>query len=327
MRARRWVPAAWGGLLALAISGLALGAATTGSAPEVWRADTAPVGAAPQLAGALTLATLLPLPAGRGLLAWRRRLAGANRMEYLALLTLGLLFALVLDTHAWAVPLVIVPGVVVYRSLERQVQSRQQTLDVAEALVDIVDVRDPYTADHSRRVAAVARELAIGLKLAPGEVDLVERAARVHDIGKIVVDLTLLTKERGLTDTEWTQIKRHPIIGADILGHLPDFALVTAYVRHHHEHFDGAGYPDGLRGDGIPLGARIIAVADAYDAMTHARAYRSQLPPAGVLAEFTRQRGRCWDPRVVDVLFALVTAGRIPMPTTGRGRRRPLAGR
>lgn len=242
--------------------------------------------------------------------------------EELALLALGLLGAVVVNVHPWTLPILFLPAVVVYRSLERYIQLRQQTLDAVESLADIVDLRDPYTAHHSRRVAVYARDLATTLDLDPDEVELIERVARVHDIGKVVVDREVLTKAGRLSDDEWAQLKQHPVSGSEILSQFPLFVLGASYVRHHHESFDGKGYPDGISGEQIPLGARIIAVADSLDAMASARPYRKALPTDVVLSELQRGRGTQWDARVVDALLQLVEEGRIslsPDPETSIG--------
>ncbi len=269
---------------------------------------------------ALVVQTMVALQTGLALLpAWRHGLALAG-VEELAQVALGLLAAAIVDVHPWALPLFVLPALVIYRALERHVQLRQQTLAAVEGLAAIVDLRDRYTAEHSRRVAAVARELAIALHLSPAEVERVERAARMHDVGKIIVDPGVLAKAGRLDAAEWEQVRRHPVTGAEILGRFPQLALATRYVRHHHERIDGGGYPDGLRGEAIPLGARIIAVADALDAMTTARPYRPALTSQAVLAEFVRQHGHQWDERVVAALLELVTQGRIVLePERGRG--------
>ncbi len=273
------------------------------------------------LINTLAVATIVGLQSGMAPLhIWYHSAVSLNRVEHISQLGLGLLGAAVVDVHLWTMPLLVLLAFVVYLSLERHVQLRQQTVDAVESLADMVDLRDRYTADHSRRVAAYARELAIALDLTPDEVDLVERAARVHDIGKVLIDSRIISKGGPLDDLEWQEFKRHPVTGAEILSRFPQFALATRYVRHHHERIDGGGYPDRLSGEQIPFGARIIAVADSFDAMTSNRAYRPALPAETVLAEFQRQSGSQWDDRVVAVLLELIEKEQIVIP---RGSRTP----
>jgi HD-GYP domain-containing protein (c-di-GMP phosphodiesterase class II) len=272
------------------------------------------------LVNCLAVATIVALQTGMSLwLHWRQSLSFGITEES-SLFALGLLAAIVVDVHAWALPLLVLPGFVVHLSLERNIGLRQQTLDAVQSLADIVDLRDPYTADHSRRVAVYARSLAMALDLSPDDVDLIEQAARVHDIGKLLVDREVLTKEGKLSDADWEQLKRHPVTGAEILGRFPQFVLATSFVRHHHEAIDGRGYPDGIAGDEIPFGARIIAVADSLDAMASARPYRPALPLEVVLGEFSRKRGTQWDALVVDTLLRLVDEHVIELPGTGSER-------
>lgn len=273
------------------------------------------------LINTLSVATVVGLQSGMAPLhVWYHSAVNVNRVEHLSQLGLGLLGAAVVDVHLWTLPLLVLLAFAVYLSLERHVQLRQQTVDAVESLADMVDLRDRYTADHSRRVAAYARELAIALDLTPDEVDLVERAARVHDIGKVLIDSRIISKGGPLDDAEWQEFKRHPVTGAEILSQFPQFALATRYVRHHHEQIDGRGYPDRLPGELIPFGARIIAVADSFDAMTSTRAYRPALSAENVLGEFQRQRGVQWDDRVVAVLLELIEKEQIVIP---RGSRTP----
>lgn len=244
--------------------------------------------------------------------AWRQALTLAGTAG-VAQFALGLIAATAIAAQPWTLPLFALPAVAVYHALERHVQLRQQTLEAVEALADLIDVRDRYTSDHSQRVATIARELAIALELPPGEVSTIEWAARVHDVGKIAIDPALLTKEGELNDAEWAELRRHPVAGAEMLSRFPQLAMATTYVLHHHERFDGAGYPSGLQGEAIPLGARIIAVADGLDAMINARPYRPALPPGVVLAELSRQRGDQWDAHIVNCLFDLIQQERITL--------------
>ena len=244
---------------------------------------------------------------------WRQSV-GFDAPEELAQLALGLLTAAMVDVHLWTLPLLLVLGFAVYLSLERHIRLRRQTIDAVESLADVVDLRDPYTADHSRRVASYAREIATALRLAPDAVSAIEAAARVHDVGKVVIDRDVLAKTTSLQDADWQQLREHPLTGERIVSRFPQFSAAARYVRGHHERWDGTGYPDGLSGEQIPLGARVIAVADALDAMASARPFRSALPAVSVLREFEAQRGLQWDTRVVDALLELLAEGRITLP-------------
>jgi HD-GYP domain-containing protein (c-di-GMP phosphodiesterase class II) len=135
----------------------------------------------------------------------------------------------------------------------------------------------------------------------------------VHDLGKLVIDLSVLNKHEPLSADEWKLFRRHPADGANVLTWFPEFNRSTDYVRHHHERWDGKGYPDGLAGNAIPLGARILAVADALDAMASARPYRAPLSADAILAEFAAYRDVQWDAHVVDALFQLIRNGTLEL--------------
>jgi HD-GYP domain-containing protein (c-di-GMP phosphodiesterase class II) len=243
---------------------------------------------------------------------WRGMLA-LDELESLAQFALGLLAAIVADAFVWALPLLLLPAGAVYLALARHLQLRTQTFEALESLADVVDLRDPYTANHSRRVAEYAREIAIEMGLSPESVEMIERAARVHDVGKVVIDTHLLEKQ-SLDDADWANIKAHPDTGSDILRKFPQFGPATQFVRHHHERVDGSGYPDGLAGEAIPIGARIIAVADAFDAMASDRPYRLALPADLIIDELERLRGKQWDPMAVDALLSLLYNNRLQVP-------------
>jgi putative nucleotidyltransferase with HDIG domain len=168
----------------------------------------------------------------------------------------------------------------------------------AASLAKAVDARDTYTGSHSERVSDLAARIAKRVALNAEQVELTRLAASLHDLGKLAIPEEILRKRGALTDSERLVIERHPQIGFRMLDSL-GVDPVADLVLHHHEHWDGAGYPDGLAGEEIPLGARIILVSDAYDAMTSDRAYRAKRSPEAALAELRRCAGSQFDPRIV----------------------------
>lgn len=165
------------------------------------------------------------------------------------------------------------------RERELNAELEAANISLTESLVNALDARDPYSAGHSVAVAVYSRDIAAEIGLHPSEVQRIYLAGLLHDIGKIAVPDAILRKPAALTDDEFDEIRKHPVVGEQILapsGHLVD---LLPGVRHHHERIDGKGYPDRLRDDKIPLPARIIAVADAYNAMTSDRPYRDAMPP------------------------------------------------
>ncbi|MFZ9880285.1 MAG: HD-GYP domain-containing protein, partial [Phycisphaerales bacterium] len=171
------------------------------------------------------------------------------------------------------------------------------------ALVSAIDAKDPYTRGHSQRVALLSRQIGEAAGLSPRELKDVHIAGLVHDVGKIGVPEHILRKKDRLDDAEFEQIKQHPEIGWRILRDIPQFAPVLGGVRHHHERFDGRGYPHGLAGRDIPLFARIIAIADTFDAMSSTRTYRAARPRAAVLAELRRCAGMQFDPQLLGAFL------------------------
>lgn len=180
----------------------------------------------------------------------------------------------------------------------------ETTQDVLVALASAVDAKDPLTEHHCGRVAEHALALARHAGLVPDEVEAVGYGAVLHDVGKIGIGEKVLQKPGPLTDAERTQMQRHPIIGAEILHPLRIGRVVGPIVRGHHERWDGGGYPDGLRGEEIPIGARIVAVVDAHDAMTHDRPYRPRMSPVEAREELIRFRRTQFDPDLVDLFLA-----------------------
>ena len=199
-----------------------------------------------------------------------------------------------------------------YRSARHTVLMQQQTVDALTDLADLMDKRDYYTHQHSLRVGQYAERLAAALGLPQEEGWLLFLCGRLHDIGKCAVSNDVLLKPGPLDPDERLEMSRHAEIGAQMLANFDQFKLGAAYVRGHHEWYDGSGYPDGLSRSRIPLGARIIAVADAYDAMTTDRPYRSSLPKAEAIRRLLAGAGSQWDPRVVQAFVELI--GYVPPP-------------
>ena len=176
---------------------------------------------------------------------------------------------------------------------------------LATSLGKAIDAKDPHTMAHSEEVAEVARHLALAMGLSPAMADCIHVAGHLHDIGKIGVPDAVLGKPGGLTSDEWRQMQAHPSIGAEILLPLACFAQtgIVEMVRAHHERYDGRGYPLGLRGRDIPLGARIINVADSLSAMLQIRPYRPAMGFAEARQEIVRGAGSQFDPQVASVFL------------------------
>ncbi len=198
-------------------------------------------------------------------------------------------------------------------------------LRTLEALAQTLEARDPYTEGHSRRTAHYAVAIAHILGLNKRTVATIEQAGLLHDFGKIGTPDAILWKTGPLTPVEEKRIRQHPEVGGRILAGIPSLEAAAVLVRQHHEHYDGSGYPDGQKGDSIPLGARILAVADALDALTMDRPYHRALPWSAALQELQRSAGRHFDPIIVESLTHLrPTVMRTASATTADGESLPL---
>lgn len=202
------------------------------------------------------------------------------------------------------------------RELNRRARLAEHTfLQTMEGVAAIVDKRDPYTAGHSRRVATYSRKLAVAMGLPAKDVQTIEHAALLHDLGKIGIPDAVLLKPGQLTEQERTVIQFHPDIAGEILRGVDAMQGALPCIVHHHERWDGRGYPRRLAAKSIPLGARIIAVADAYDAMTTDRPYRRALPAEVAEAQLLSGADSQFDPQCVEAFVKLIGAGEAVPPT------------
>jgi HD-GYP domain-containing protein (c-di-GMP phosphodiesterase class II) len=186
-----------------------------------------------------------------------------------------------------------------YRRLQHAIF--QSLLGLANAL----EAKDPYTRGHSERVGALARQMARAAGIPTAAADMIAQAGLLHDLGKIAIPEGVLRKPGSLTDEEWAVMRRHPVVSAQIVAPLEFFAEGAVILRHHHERHDGSGYPDGLRGELIPIGARIVAIADVYDALTSDRPYRTRLSHAEAVRRLDEQAGRTLDPDLTALCIRL----------------------
>ncbi|MGO5543100.1 bifunctional diguanylate cyclase/phosphohydrolase [Blautia sp. HCP3S3_H10_1] len=195
--------------------------------------------------------------------------------------------------------------------LEKQKQTEKMSLQMMQTLATTIEAKDEYTRGHSHRVAEYSALIAKELGWAPEDVEHIRHATYLHDIGKIGIPDQILNKPSRLTDEEYNLIKRHTVIGAEILKDVTLIPHVIEIARNHHERFDGKGYPDGLTGTDIPLHARIVAVADSYDAMNSRRIYRNALPIEMIREEISKNRGTQFDPEIADVFLKLLNENRL----------------
>ena len=187
----------------------------------------------------------------------------------------------------------------------RELESPSASIRLA-GLVDRLELKEGYAEEHTAAVSGLALAIATELKLSADERRCVELGALLHDVGKLSIPDRVLTKPGPLNELEWAAMRRHAALGERLLAHILDQADVLAIVRSHHERWDGAGYPDGKRGEDIPLSARIVAVADAFQAMIEPRPYRKPRTRASALEEIASESGRQFDPACVEALRAVV---------------------
>jgi HD-GYP domain-containing protein (c-di-GMP phosphodiesterase class II) len=231
---------------------------------------------------------------------------------------MSLLIAVVYDAGGPAsVALFFVPLLMARQAFQRYMDMRTTYLQTITALSAALDAKDPSTHGHSERVAGHA--VAIGRKLGVSHVDLelLEYVGILHDVGKLGVRDAVLKKPGLLTAAEYEEMKQHPTLGGQIVGGIKLLGKGSQWIRHHHERYDGTGFPDGLAGEDIPLGARIITVADAYDAMLSARSYKPDFTPERARQELLQCSGTQFDPKVVAALLSVLPGQEAQVKTRG----------
>jgi len=188
------------------------------------------------------------------------------------------------------------------------VEGESQVLGIAWTLVEALEAKDPYIKEHLRAVSGLALRIGTEISLPGEQLEALASGALLHDVGKIGIPDRILQKAGRLTEDEYAEIKRHPVLGVSILTPATELASALPVVKHHHERFDGKGYPDGLRGEDIPLIARIVSVADAFDSMIRARPYGYGISRKAALREIEENSGTQFDPRIVRALLEVVYA-------------------
>jgi putative nucleotidyltransferase with HDIG domain len=232
-------------------------------------------------------------------------------VQFASLYVLGAVTAFATVRVIWIPVLAVVPAFLVYHSLRQRVEMRRDAMRAMERMAHEVDRRDPYTYDHSQRVAIYTHAIARKLGLGSSDVELLELAAKVHDIGKIRIPDSILLKPARLTDAERRVMETHPRLGFDILKPFSEYAKVLDLVLTHHERYDGKGYPNGVVGRRLMLIAQVIPVADSLDAMTSARAYRGARSWDAAMEELRRGAGTQWNPQVVEAAIAVLAPKRV----------------
>ncbi|RJQ32879.1 MAG: HD domain-containing protein [Peptococcaceae bacterium] len=232
-------------------------------------------------------------------------------LHFATMIPLALLIVIVYSQEPAALVFLVLPFVLAHFSFDSYIQLRRETRGTFEILADIIDQKDSYTASHSRRVAGYASAIAREMNLPIRQIDEIYDAGRIHDLGKVGVGDQILNKSAALSKDEVALIQKHPAIGYSLLNRLRTYRQGASYIHYHHERIDGKGYPQGLSGSRIPLGARILSVADSFDAMTTDRPYRRALTRREAVQELRKCSGKQFDPEIVEVFIKALEENKI----------------
>lgn len=274
-------------------------------------------GAAYLLVNTAAYSTMIGLVEGHSPIDLAKSYYRGVAFQFITLIPLGTLITVLYYREPFAIVLLLLPIVLARQSFMSYHKLLTESKETIELLADAVDTRDRYTFQHSLRVSKYVDKVARRMDMSLDDLEVTLFAARVHDLGKIGIPSSVLFKESTLTDDERRIMEQHSTIGALILSRLSTYGRVRDLIVHHHERVDGKGYPAGLTGERIPLGAKILAVADAFEAMTSDRPYRKALSKRDAIAELQRCRGTQFDPLVVDhFVAALVDGEKEPDPIT-----------
>ena len=227
-------------------------------------------------------------------------------LEHFGIEVFGVLLAVIWHVSPWLTPLLVLPIVIMHQAYFQAERLRTESITALQAMADLIENRDVYTHDHTESVSAWSRRLAERMGLDAREVWKVSVAGRLHDLGKVAVSDSILLKPGKLSADEMRQMHEHCRVGFDVLIKFSNLQGVAHLIRAHHERYDGAGYPDRLAANDIPLGAAIIAIADAFDAMTTDRPYRKGMPVQAALDILRQGLGRQWHPIAGATFMELV---------------------
>ena len=274
------------------------------------------------LVNTVSISTVIGLSDGKNpFRVWKQNYMW-NFFHIFAFLPVAAIIALVyLKGGMWTIALFVVPLFLARYTFQLYIEMKEAHINTVSALTSALDANDPYTHGHSYRVSCYALGIGRTMGLSSKDLEILEYSALLHDIGKIAIKKEILHKAGRLTEEEFKSLKAHPSTGADIVENLKFLKEAAVLVRYHHEQPDGKGYPEGLKGDGIPVGSRILLCADAYDAMTSDRPYRKGLSIDKVIEQYEKHKGSQFDVDVANLVIKMIKKSEFPLivetdPTT-----------